>query len=98
MIERILMSLGEYIVLIDNKMNTCVINDKICELRSDDVSNIIRIIREWDYVYRNNKVISENKYNITVVSDVGEYNYIFDGKFPVNFLDLVSYVGEMNDR
>ena len=97
MISRIEMFISGYNVLIENNRK-CVINDKECVLKSDDIDNIIRIIRNWDYDYSNNKIIGEVHYMIKIVYDNHEYRYKFDNAFPDNFLELVNYIGGIYER
>ncbi|MBR6602729.1 MAG: DUF933 domain-containing protein [Clostridia bacterium] len=47
-------------------------------LENDDIDNIIRIIRNWKYEYRNNTIIGENHYFINIMSEGKEY-VIADG-------------------
>ena len=98
MIEKIEMNINNFNVLIDKEHNKCIINDKECEIKSDDIDNIIRIIRNWDYSYINNKVIGESHYIIKIICDDNEYKYRFDNAFPDNFLELVRYIGGIYER
>ena len=98
MLNIIDMDIDGYHVFIDNDNSRCIINDKLCKLKEDDVGNIIRIIRNWDDVYINNKIIGENHYSIRIVCDGEEYCYRFYNEFPSNFLELVCYIGGLYDR
>lgn len=96
MIERIEMDIFSYKVLIEN--NKCVINNKLCNLLDDDISNIIRIIRDWKYEYRDNTIIGENHYFIRIISEGFEYIYNFYSNFPGDFKTLVDYIGGIYAR
>ena len=92
------MNINKFDVFIDEDSNICIINNKNCVLKSDDIDNIIRIIRNWDYDYSNNKIIGEVHYMIKIVYDNREYRYKFDNAFPDNFLELVNYIGGIYER
>ena len=98
MIRKIEMIISNFNVLIDKENNNCIINDRECVLKSDDIDNIIRIIRNWDYNYINNKIIGENHNMINIICNDNEYKYRFDNAFPDNFRDLVDYIGGIYDR
>ena len=96
MIDRIEMDVFNYKVLIEN--DKCVINEMVCILENDDIDNIIRIIRNWKYEYRNNTIIGENHYFINIMSEGKEYVYNFDNEFPDDFKTLVDYIGGIYAR
>ena len=85
-----------YKILIED--DRCIINDKICKLDDSDINNIIRIIRDWDYLYRDDKVIGDNQSFIKVFSEDKEYVYKFYNTFPDDFNRLVDYIGGIYDR
>ena len=97
MISRIEMFISGYNVLIENNRK-CFINDKECILKSDDIDNIVRIIRNWKYCYNNSKLFGESHYIIKVICANEEVIYKFNNDFPDNFLELVRYIGGMYAR
>lgn len=96
MIDKIEIKLMNYELIIENK--TCHINDKNVILNDYDIDNIIRIIRNWNKEYTNNKIIGENHDYIFIYENNKKYSYLFNNNYPTNINNLVSYIGDMYDR
>ena len=75
-----------------------IINGKQVLLNEDDINNLLRIIRYWHNEYRNDKIISKEKYFITINTDDEEETINFNGSYPDDLYILLDFLGDLYDR
>lgn len=96
MIDKIEIKLMNYKLILENQK--CYINNKDIKLNDEDIDNIIRIIRNWNNNYTNNKVIGENHDYIYIYKNNHKHSYLFNNNYPSDINNLISYIGDMYVR
>ena len=91
MIKEIEMFLPNYMVKISN--DVCTINDKEIPISGEEIDDIIRILRDWKYIY--SSLIPSGEHYYILIKSSKSYEYKFQNSFPDNFSELEDLLGEL---
>ena len=73
-----------------------IINNKKVMVTSNDISDIVRIIRDWKPEYKN--TFSQDIYTIKIITDKEEIVHKFFNAFPDDYIMLEKLLGDLYDR
>ena len=95
-IEIYINSIGNNLnIYIDTKKNKIKINGKEKEITEEKINNLIRIIRTWDNIYKdNNHQIDRETFLININTNEGTDSIKGTGGYPENYSELKDWIGE----
>lgn len=80
---------------IDVKNNTITINNIKKVITNTQITDLIRIIRNWENEYYDDETIDGEYFNITIKSDDGDYIIKGRGNYPVNYKVFKDWIREI---
>ena len=95
-IEIYINSIGNNLnIYIDTKKNKIKINGQEKEIKEEKKNNLIRIIRTWDNIYKdNNHQIDSETFLININTNEGKDSIKGEGRYPENYSELKDWIGE----
>lgn len=84
--------LDNYKVIVEDGI--LYINDKKRKVLPEEIDKLVNYTINWKNEYINNSVFEAEEYTIKI----GDKLYIFKGSYPVNYSELINYLGELYDN
>ena len=82
-------------IYIDVKKNTITINSIKKEITNKQISDLIRIIRNWKKEYYDPETIDGECFNITIKTDDGDFVIKGRGQYPINYTIFKEWIREV---
>jgi len=85
---------NELSIYIDTKNNKMKINDRELDISSDDIYELLRIIRTWDNLYEKDNILIDKETFMIVINTLEGINYIRgNGGYPENYSEFKEWIG-----
>lgn len=98
MINNIIITINDQIILIDYHNDTITINNIVKNITKADVDNLLRIIRLWDNKYINDSIIDGEQFKIEINTNIGTDVIEGKGAYPSNYSSLKAWINDIYDR